>query len=66
MTDHRVTVHDVDRGLIFTPSNCPFLIFDPLHYRADGTCKCDCKREQARLIREYDYTPDHFKEARHA
>jgi hypothetical protein len=40
---------------------CPHVIFDFDHYRPDGTCKCNDPAEQARLIAEYDYTPEDFK-----
>jgi hypothetical protein len=39
---------------------CPFFIIEFEHYRTDGTCKCDDPAEQARLIREYDYTLESF------
>jgi hypothetical protein len=39
---------------------CPFLIMDFYHYRPDGTCKCDDPQEQARMIAEWDYTPEDF------
>jgi len=42
---------------------CPFAIFDPTHYRADGRCKCDDAQEQARMMREWDYTPESFTSA---
>jgi hypothetical protein len=42
---------------------CPFCIIDFEHYRADGTCKCDESAEQARLIREFDYTLADFERA---
>jgi len=35
---------------------CPFVIFDPSHYRPDGRCKCDDKDEQRKMIREWGYT----------
>lgn len=40
---------------------CPHVIFDPTHYRADGSCKCNDPQEQERMIREWDYTPADFK-----
>lgn len=42
---------------------CPFVIFDPSHYREDGTCKCDCATERARMVEEWEYTLDDFREA---
>ena len=40
---------------------CPHVIFDPDHYRPDGTCKCDDPVEQAKMIREWGYTPEDFR-----
>lgn len=40
---------------------CPFCIIDFEHYRLDGTCRCDEPAEQARLIRDYDYTRADFE-----
>ena len=31
---------------------CPLLIFDPDHYKADGSCLCTDKQHQQKLIRE--------------
>ncbi len=39
---------------------CPFRIFVPEHYRADGTCKCSNARHQAMMIREWGYKKNHF------
>lgn len=39
---------------------CPFTILVPSHYRPDGTCKCNDPEEQARMIAEWDYTPEDF------
>lgn len=39
---------------------CPFVLIDLEHYRPDGSCRCNEPAEQARLIREYDYTPAMF------
>jgi len=35
---------------------CPFVIFDPSHYREDGSCKCNDKAEQVKMVREWGYT----------
>jgi hypothetical protein len=40
---------------------CPFVIMAPEHYRSDGTCKCNCAVERARMIREWDYTLEDFQ-----
>lgn len=40
---------------------CPHAIMVPAHYRDDGSCKCDDPDEQAKMIREWGYTPDNFK-----
>jgi hypothetical protein len=42
---------------------CPFLIMVPEHYREDGTCKCNCAVERARMVEEWDYTAEDFKAA---
>jgi hypothetical protein len=34
-------------------AKCPHLIFDPDHYRADGSCKCNDPHET--IIREWGY-----------
>ncbi len=40
---------------------CPHLIFVPEHYRDDGSCKCNDPEEQARMIREWGYSAEHFR-----
>lgn len=40
---------------------CPFVIFDPEHYRADGTCKCDDPQHRVFMKREWEYTDADFK-----
>lgn len=40
---------------------CRWSLFDPEHYREDGTCKCDSQEERDRLCREYDYAPSDFE-----
>ena len=40
---------------------CPFVIFDPSHYRADETCKCNDATEQVRMLREWGYTRADFQ-----
>lgn len=55
--NHNVSVYQMKQSTI---QGCPFYIFDPAHYRADGSCKCNDPHEQERLIREYDYSPSDF------
>lgn len=43
-----------------TIQGCRFYIFDPSHYRADGTCKCDDPAEQTRMIAEWGYAKEDF------
>lgn len=40
---------------------CPFLIMVPEHFRSDGTCKCDCAVERARMVAEWEYTLEDFQ-----
>jgi len=40
---------------------CPFVIMVAEHYREDGTCKCDDPVERERMIREWEYKPEDFK-----
>ena len=40
---------------------CPFVIFNPSHYRADETCKCDDPDEQAKMIEKWGYTRADFR-----
>lgn len=42
---------------------CPFVIFDPTHYRADESCKCDDPTEQAKMIKEWGYMRADFRKA---
>jgi hypothetical protein len=41
---------------------CPFYILVPSHYREDGRCKCDDPQERARMIAEWEYTEEDFRE----
>lgn len=41
---------------------CPFAILVPEHYREDGSCKCDDAEHREMMIREWEYTPEHFKD----
>ena len=41
---------------------CPFTIFDPSHYREDGTCKCSNKIHRAFMIKNWDYSKKDFKD----
>lgn len=42
--------------------NCPYVIFDYTHYRKDGSCKCSNAKEREMMIREWEYTLEHFKD----
>jgi len=39
-----------------TIGNCPYVIFDPIHYRDDGSCKCNDPEET--IMVEWGYTWD--------
>lgn len=39
---------------------CRFTIFNPEHYRDDGSCRCDDEAERARLIESCGYTNEDF------
>jgi hypothetical protein len=39
---------------------CPHVILVGDHYREDGSCRCNDPVEQARMIREWGYSPDDF------
>ena len=41
---------------------CPFTIFDPSHYREDGSCKCSNKKHRKMMIKHWDYTKKDFKD----
>lgn len=43
-------------------AKCPFYILVPEHYREDGTCKCNDAEERAKMIREWGYSPEDFKD----
>lgn len=40
---------------------CPKSIMLPVHYRTDGTCKCDNAEHRAYMIANWEYTEDDFK-----
>lgn len=40
---------------------CRFAIFNPDHYRADGSCKCDDPEHRAMMIRAWGYRKKDFK-----
>jgi hypothetical protein len=42
---------------------CPFAIFDPTHYREDGTCKCNDPMHRELMKREWGYTDAAFRKA---
>jgi hypothetical protein len=41
---------------------CPFFILSADHYRADGSCKCDDPDERKKMISEWEYTEEDFKD----
>lgn len=41
--------------------SCPFLILLPEHFRDDGSCKCDDKVHRQRMIEEWEYKEEQFK-----
>lgn len=47
---HESEVRILSRGTI---AKCPFLIFMPQHYRADGSCKCNDPNEK--VMAEWGY-----------
>ena len=51
------TIHSVTgrvlRTAVIEPKNCPHAIWDPDHYREDGSCKCDDKSET--VLRQWGY-----------
>ena len=57
--DMRIQQYQVKQSTILA---CPHVIMDISHYRPDGTCKCDDPVEQAKMIREWGYSPTDFKE----
>jgi hypothetical protein len=65
-----IEFHEIDENGRITPGGrltkeqirrCPFALMLPQHYRADGTCKCNCARERQRMIEEWDYTLADFR-----
>ena len=44
----------------FDPTVCPFTIFEPEHYREDGTCKCN-DPEHRKLMRSWGYRAADFR-----
>ena len=42
-------------------AKCRFCIFDPSHYREDGTCKCDDPEHRKMIIKNWGYKKSHFK-----
>lgn len=40
---------------------CKFFIFQPDHYREDGSCKCDDHEHRAMMIREWGYSKADFE-----
>lgn len=48
----------MSQGMI---GGCPFVIFNPEHYRADGSCKCDDAAHREFMKREWEYTDADFE-----
>ena len=40
---------------------CPFVIFDPSHYRENGSCKCSNAEHRKKMIKEWKYKKSQFK-----
>ena len=51
-------VREVDQK---TFARCPFHIFDPSHYRNDGSCKCNDPDERKKMIKDWGYKKSDFK-----
>lgn len=43
-------------------AKCPFIILMPDHYRKDGSCRCDDAQERKKMIAEWEYTEEQFKD----
>ena len=43
-----------------TTARCPFSIFDPTHYRANGSCRCDDAAHR-KIMKSWGYTAKDFK-----
>ena len=50
-------IREIPQGVF---SNCPFTIFDPVHYREDFTCKCDDPVYRETVMKEWGYTKEDF------
>ena len=44
-------------------AKCPFVIFWPEHYRADGSCKCNDPEHRRMMMAEWKYTEQIFIDA---
>ena len=40
---------------------CKFFIFDPSHYREDGSCKCDDAAHRRMMIEQWEYSSSDFE-----
>lgn len=58
--DEDGVLHNIRKIKSSDIAKCPFVIFVPEHYRADGTCKCDDPTEQQRMIEEWGYRASDF------
>ena len=68
-SEHEVTFGTLtpDRGLVDVRTirqsdigACPFVIFVPEHYRADGSCRCDDPEHRRTMIEEWGYAESDF------
>lgn len=41
---------------------CRFVIFDPVHYREDGSCRCNDPEHREFMMREWGYNQEDFDE----
>ena len=43
------------------PRRCPFLIWNPDHYRQDGSCMCNDEEHRKKVMRSWGYRAADFK-----
>jgi hypothetical protein len=51
----------VTDGPSINPSRCPFFIWNPEHYRQDGSCMCDDPAHRKNVMRFWGYRAADFK-----
>lgn len=54
--EHVVTIKQSDM------MKCPFSIMVPEHYRADSSCLCDDYAHRQKMICDWDYSEEDFKD----